>query len=494
MPTGFSHIHRQQFLPLAEALLESSEPTSLFDEYQNKDFSVGVRHRGDLLRETLIAAIADCLNHDKYNISTNAAALLRKNMILCNRACDLDLIVTDLTNQVNGNSIQAAKEAALALAFFLSTRPSDGELPRWGGSDPMTSTTMVEDLDQSRFTTAPVDSGYLHKVSPDVAEAAIEALIKNLNRPKSYRSSNWTVANECAKAIGAIGYQRPMLVEDSVPVLLKLLDEQDKRQPWLIYALTSIGYSQPNLINANFASNLEKFVEDANFNTNWQLRAVANVGYRKMGHSPTYLETTGCDSDSDLSMTVEKLYKFMLGRYPSLPDDVTQAFASIYQTRSDTLVELLTQELEEILSDNPRSFEFPNNFMLLLKELAKVNPAGLKPLLDASTQVYQDSSKSHYWYDNALELHRFVASKDENLLPEELEEVVTELLQSENRHSVQIHGRAFLQEIGEWDENLFSSSTNREVPEFDINELKELDDFDVETSIEEIPDDDTARD
>ncbi|WP_162993884.1 hypothetical protein [Halalkalicoccus subterraneus] len=440
-----AHIHGKEFVPLAEALLTSSDPATIFDDYRNRKVASRSRFESDRLREILIIAVSECLNHDDYVISTNAAMLLRQNAALCARACELDTVVSDLTEQLNGELVQPAREAALSLAFLLSTRPRDQELPQWRGSDPMTSSMADRDIDQNQFTIAPVDSGYLHEITPDIAEDAIEFLIQNLDRKEYKRSSNWVVAKNCAKAIGAIGYQRPALVADAVPVIGELLGEYDERQAWLIYALTSIGYSRPDLLPAEFADQLEEFAEEAGFGVNWRLKAAISIGYRKIGHAPAYLEIEGCNSEIDLSKVVEKLYRFMLGRYPSAHDEVIQAFVEIYSARPAALVDLLQDELDQILNGSSRSFDFPSNFMFLLKELASIDVANLQPLLESSKDFYQDHSESHYWYENSFEFHRRVATQDQDLLPDQLGETVTEFLQSEKRASVRSGGQRFLQ-------------------------------------------------
>ena len=427
------------------------------------------------------------MNHEEYKISTNAAVILRQNMILCHRACDLDEIVSALSHQVNERRIQPAKEAALALAFFLSTRPTDRELPQWHGSDPMTSSTMENpDLDQHRFVDrVPVDSGYLHEVSPEIVEYAIDTLVANLNRKEYKRSSDWVVAKECAKALGAIGYQRPALVSDAVPELQELLGEQDERQAWLVYALTSIGYSRPDLIADDLDNRLKEFSENAGTGAGWQLYYAAHVGHRKIGHAPIYLEIKGCDTESDLSKIVEKLFHFMLGRYPSASEEWIQAFVEIYLSRSESLVDILSDELDQILQGDPQAFDFPDNFMLLLKELAGVEATGLQPIIDRSEDFYQDHAESHYWYENALEFHRQIAIEDGNLLPDDLGNTVKEFLESETRHSVQTHGRSFLQEIDQWDDDLFSTPDGVQTVDI-VAELAESEDFDIESFIKEV--------
>lgn len=457
MSTETSTLHRDQFIPLAEAILDSTEPVKIFDSYQSKDRNYRIEDGRDSLLEELIHAIADCLNHDDYQISANAAIILRNNTILCSRSCDINTIVSQLAVQVDQRSINAAKEAGLALGYILSTRPNDRDLPFWGGTDPMASTSIVKDLDQRRFSNAPVDTGYLHKVTPDTFDTAVNALIENLDRKEYKNSSDWVVAKECAKALGAIGYQRPMFVEDAVPVLSELVKKGDKRQPELIYALTSIGYSRPDLIREDFASVLEELVETSSCAFHLDLRSAAKAGHRKIGHAPVYLGSVGSDSGTDLSVVVEKLYNFMLGKHILPYDEVIQAFVEIYKSRPNELVSLLNKELDRILNNNPRGFDFPDNLMGVLEVLASVDPTNLRPLINSSSEFYRTKSMRHYWYESAFEFNRLVAVEDENLLPNELIGVVKEFLQDENRASVLRDGKRFLKEVDKWDEDLYST-------------------------------------
>jgi len=469
MSTESPTLHRDQFIPLAEAILDSKEPSEFFDSYLDKDRNHWNEHETASLPEEIIRAIADCLNHNDYQISANAAIILRKNIILSDRSCDINSIVSSLTDQINQRSITAAKEAGLTLGYFLSTRPNDRNLPFWEGTDPMKSTSIVEDLDQHRFSDAPVDSGYLDKVDRDTFDTAINVLIENLDRKEYKRSSDWAVAKGCAKALGAIGYQRPMLVEDAVPVLFELLKKEDQRQPELIYALTSIGYSRPDLIGEDFVSSLEEFAKTSGFGFYSDFGNVAKAGYRKIGHAPISLGFAGSDSGTDLSVVVEKLYNFMLGKHIMPYDEVVQAFVEIYKSRPDELVSLLAEELDRILNNNSRSFNFPDNLMAVLEVLASVDPTGLRPLIDSSSEFYKMKSMRHYWYESAFEFNRLVAVENESLLPDGLIDAVKEFLQEENRASVQRDCKRFLKEVNEWDESLYSTPDGLET--VDISDM-----------------------
>lgn len=486
MTGGIAHINKKEFTPLVEAVLESDDPKGTFDDYREKNWHIDKQHQVNSLREVLVEAVAECLNHDEFAISANAAVILREHMLLCSRVCDLDALVAALTDQVNERRIQPAKEAATTLAFFLSTRPTDRDLPRWDGSDPMASTSMLEDLDQHRLIRdVPIDSGYLHRISPATVESATDALISNLNRKEYKRSSEWAVARECAKALGAIGYQRPELVSEAVPAIEKLLGKPDERQGWLVYALTSIGYTRPDLVPDDLASRLKEYSENGSLGPDWRLYYAAQVGHRKIGHAPIYLQEEGCDTDSDLKPVVEKLFNFMLNRFPSGPEEYIQAFVEIYRCRPDDLVSILSDELDLILQGNPRAYEFPDNFMRLLSELADVDVADLKPILDRSDEIYRDHAKSHYWYENALELHRRIAVQDEDLLPANLGDTVTEFVESEGRASVKTGVCRFLEEIGQLDDDLEAELQGPSIIG-SIEELVDSEEFEVESLVEEI--------
>ena len=136
-------IHRQ-LLELSGWSCQKRKNIPIFDVSQSvairdrrfevvENWNIDKRHQVNSLREILVEAVAECLNHDEFAISANAAVILREHMLLCSRVWDLDALVAALTDQVNERRIQPAKEAATTLAFFLSTRrPTDICL---GGTD-----------------------------------------------------------------------------------------------------------------------------------------------------------------------------------------------------------------------------------------------------------------------------------------------------------------------------------------------------------------------
>lgn len=490
MCSGVSHVSRGEYIPLIESILNSDQAKDIFSDYFSTPSHPAVKYRVDPLREILITAVSECLNHDNHTISSNAALILRDRDLLCNRACDLTEVVSELTEQLSERRIQPAQEAASAIGTFLSTRPNDSKLPQWDGSPPSPDASTVQDLDQHRFANDPiVKSGYLHEVNQDTVIEAIDALIENIDRKQYKRSADWRVAIASASAIGAIGYQRPDLVKSAVPVLIELIDEQDERQPYLIYALTSIGYSKPDLVPNGVKDKLKDFVQNAGHGAGWKNFSAARVGYRKIAHAPVHLEQAGTDPTTDLNKISEKLFRFMLGKHTAPYDEVIQAFVAIYSARPDELVVLLEQELDRILKGESRSIDFPSNFMGILEVLSRVNAKNLKPIIETSTAFYQDHSRHHSWYENALDFHRNVALENTDLLPPELESTVIEFLQSEQRHSIQSRGEQFLKTIEAWDEDKFEFAGSNDGLSALVEQIKDSEHEEFSNIVEEFSDD-----
>jgi len=67
---------------------------------------------------------------------------------------------------------------------------------------------------------------------------------------------------------------------------------------------------------------------------------------------------------------------------------------------------------------------------------------------------------------------------------------VREFLQSENRHSVQSNGRDFLQEINQWDDDLFTTPEGTQTVDI-IENLADSDDFDISSFMKEVESEDS---
>ena len=472
-PTSIN-LEKKQFIPVVESILASESPQEIF-EYRKPIRNT--RNDGvetDDLRGVLLSSVVECLAHENYEIASNAARVLRNNRIECHRHCDINSIVSRLTKQLSDRSTTSAEEAAWTLAHFLSTRPSDSKLPNWHQTDPMTTNKIAEDLDQTRMWRGPVGEGFLNEVSEDVFEDCIGELSENLDRKKYKRSSNWDVAKACASSIGAIGYKRPAIVEGYVPQIKSLSNEADQRLPYLLYALTSVGYARPDLVE-----DISAFFEENSGSTLGFGRAgmsVMRIGYQKIGHEPSFLEIYGSNPQNDLEPVVEKLFDFMLSRHISSSEEVLQAFVEIYKHRHKYLTSILQAEMDRIFDGNARGYDFPHNLMRVLNVLSAVNPKKLGPLISMSPNFYEYHPANHYWCENALRFHYNIAKTNEDLLPEDIAKVVKEFLDGEMRASVRRNGRRFLTEIGEWDESILT----------EYNEIDEITSTTCEINIEDL--------
>lgn len=473
-------LKKKQFMPLVESILSSDSPQEIF-EYRQP-----IRDSGDSggdtadLRGVLLSSVVECLAHENYEIASNSARVLRNNRIECRRYCDINRIVSRLTEQLADTRTTSAEEAAWTLAHFLSTRPSDSNLPNWHQTDPMTTNKIAEDIDQTRMWRGPVGEGFLEEISEDVFIQSIEEVSENLDRKKYKRSSNWDVAKGCASAIGAVGYKRPALVEEYVPRIKNLSNEGDQRLPYLLYALTSIGYARPDLVE-----DLSTFLEensDATLGVGRAGMSVMRVGYQKIGHEPSYLEMCGSEAHNDLEPVVEKLFGFMLNCHIYSYNDVLNAFVVIYKNRSEDLMDILHTEMNKVLDGNARGHDFPHNLMRILNELSAVNADKLGPLISLSPNFYEYRPANHYWCDNALKFHYNIAVEDEDLLPDNIGEVVRKFLDGEMRASVRRNGKQFLTEIGEWNESILTDYDDMEdvtssTYKIDLEELSAKDDL-----------------
>lgn len=197
------------------------------------------------------------------------------------------------------------------------------------------------------------------------------------------------------------------------------------------------------LLPNGFALTLERLATEFTFRLSLYSRRAIRVGYRKIGHAPIYLEEDGCREGSDLKGIVDRLFNLMLGYFPSAPDEVIQAFVEIYQVRPEELVEILDRELDLLLDGIPRTFDFPANYMYLVRVLTSVDVGYLALIVARSTEFYGDRAESHYWDEHAFEFYRRLGIKEPELLPDDLSGVVKEFVRDETRASVQRAARKF---------------------------------------------------
>jgi hypothetical protein len=308
-------------------------------------------------RELIFELVVDFLDSDDPQAVRTAARIIRRNKEVYGNSSKLDTIVETLTNITEGQKITTASEASLTLGFLLSTRPRDRDLPNWDGSDPLSQQGM-KDLDQRRLVPeTPNGPGFLDKVNNNLVDDAIDALIDNVDRKDYKRSANWDVGEACTLSIGFIGYQAPERVGAAVPILLQAANKNDTNVR-TIYALTSIGYSRPDLLSGDIISRIEALVNNVSGNVLW-----GQVGIQKIDHAPTWLGRIGTYPGPDLEPIFEKLFRFMLGKYPLYNDEVSNAVIDIVAVRPNDAVTVLADELQRVVNGNNRTITFRSNLI-----------------------------------------------------------------------------------------------------------------------------------
>lgn len=421
---------------LLQPILEQNDAEAMFDQFDRLIRSEGADRSTREFRDFVFACLIKFLNHDDYQVAANTARIVR-NYPSVYEPRHLDKVVKSLTTLLGQRSITAAMESATTLGFLLSTRPRATRLPSWDGTDPLTQNQGLSDFDQSRFVIAPDGPGRIDDVQDSYVTDAIVALIANLDRADYKRSADWVVGEACAVALGCVGYTRPQIVANAVPAIKDAASNNDVNHAALIYAFTSIGYTQPSLLDADIITWVNDLAEK-NSRTSLPLGVweTAHVGQRKIGHAPTWLGVLGTYPGPDLAPLIDKLCHFLLGNYLGFNDEVVTAFRDIVATRPTDAIPLLEAELDTILNGNVRNFRFPSNFMCLLKELSDTHPDELTPLASRATQIYQTRSRREYWYNCAADLLINIHRVDPNAIPSSLSSALTNILNDSGRSSI----------------------------------------------------------
>ena len=87
------------------------------------------------------------------------------------------------------------------------------------------------------------------------------------------------------------------------------------------------------------------------------------MGIQKIDHAPTWLGRIGTYPGPDLEPIFEKLFRFMLGKYPSYNDEVSNAVIDIVAVRPNDAVTVLADELQRVVNGNNRTITFRSNLM-----------------------------------------------------------------------------------------------------------------------------------
>lgn len=430
-------VEREHLKTLLRPMLESGDGEDLIGKFDDHIRASATGSSARDFRELIFELVVDFLESDDPQAVRTAARIIRRNKGMYGGWSELDDIVETLTGIAGGRTITTATESALSLGFLLSTRPRDRDLPSWDGSDPLSRGGM-RDLDQQQLVPETPDGpGYIADVDADLVDDAFDTLTENVDRKDYKRSTNWDVGEACTLAIGFIGYQSPERVEAAVPTLLEATTQDDTDFRAILYALSCIGYSRPDLLGGDVIQRIESLAESDLGDVPQGIRVQAQVANRKVGHAPAWLGKMGTFPDPNLEPIFEKLFRFMLGKFPSYPEEVSNAIVDIVDARPDDAIPLLAEELEAVVNGDTRTFSFPSNLMGILREVSKVRPTAMEPVAAQAVEIYGLQGMEHYWYDLGADLLENVYDADPSHVPSGLESTLRDFLEDERRASVQ---------------------------------------------------------
>lgn len=429
-------VEREHLKALLRPILESGDGEKLIGQFDDHIRASPTGSSAWDFRELIFQLIVDFLDSDEPQAVRTAARIIRRNKGLYGGLSELDTIVESLTTITGERTITTASEAALTLGFLLSTRPRDRELPSWDGSNPLSQQGM-KDLDQHELVPETPDRpGFIDEVDDSLVDDAIDTLVDNIDRKDYKRSANWDVGEACTLAIGFIGYQSPERVKTAIPTLLEATTQDDSDFRAILYALSSIGYSRPDLLGGDVIQRIEALAENKSGDVPWGIRVQAQVANRKVGHAPVWLGKIGTFPGPDLEPIFEKLFRFMLGKFPSYTEEVSNAVVDIVDARPNDAIPLLADELKTVVNGDARTFSFPSNLMGILKDVSEVRPAVMEPVAKQAVDIYGLQGMEHYWYDLASEFLQNVYDANPSHVPSGLESTLHDFLRDENRHSV----------------------------------------------------------
>lgn len=379
--------------------------------------------------------LIEYIDNEDDDIKCRCAKIIRK-IDKYTYISDVDILIEKLVNNLHRRNIEPAREAALTLGYLMNTRPLDENLSFWNGYHPR-SKKGIKDIDQRGVRSPiipPSGKGVLDSIDNDIKKEAIDELVENLWRKKYKRSKDLKVSKACAQSIGFIGYTSPETVRDAVEQLKKMLSENIGPTLEILYALTSIGYSRPDLIGGkDFKEKLEKVLEE-NRLPPW-IKPTIEVGIYKIGHAPSWIEMAFIERNQDVRRSFDKIFRFMLGRVGSVNQNVWDAAREITNHYPEDVADVLEKELLSIVDGNIRTPDFPANFMNLLKKLTEEELIrGM--LIRNSKKIFEDRRFIHYWFEYGTEILTEIFQRSPEQIPEDLEKTLEEFIEEESRHSV----------------------------------------------------------
>ncbi len=299
-----------------------------------------------------------------------------------------------LARQLKGRPQQAAVWAAHGLATIAGRRP---QVPSWDGRSVVGLGDAGDVEDRRSFWDYWLLREYSHgsDLADEDIRRTVEALVTEMSRATS-RDPNGYVVDAVIRAIGWIGYGRPELVEGTVPALLERLRKRAGRPAPLLWALSNIGFSRPDLLPAEIRAIFgakKPPARDPACELAWP------VWHLKIGRSPSAILTALGAGEIQPEEALEKLSTFLVGMHLSGSEEVRDAALDILDRHPREAAAWLSTELEDLRDhDHPAPY-YAASVLSLVQDLAEHRPKSIAALAPVLWSLLTVADRDHYWYD-----------------------------------------------------------------------------------------------
>lgn len=267
------------------------------------------------------------------------------------------------------------------------------------------------------------------------ADELIPTLVKNLNRPK-YKDRNRKVRFACAIALGEIAYTNPKSVITTLQLLHNIINEEKGRKA-VIFALGCIGYTRPDLI--------EKYSQ--------QFEKVCNAGYtdismacrsalKKIGKETNWLLNSTISNKKNLNTTMDIFFERMKKYKGRLVGESIYAIRELARKFPDEVITILNKKLE-----NSTGF-LHEGICIVIELISEEFHYKMKDTIPLLIALFENKfGHSYQSLDSSAAALTRIFSNHPELIPEDLEKILTIFMKYEKRNSVIYHTKILLEEI-----------------------------------------------
>nr|MDO8097728.1 hypothetical protein [Candidatus Njordarchaeota archaeon] len=371
-------------------------------------------------------SLVECLDSPSYRVVELSARILRdyvNSIFEIPHGCIKKLIVTlDLTVP------SSAKQAALTLGCIACTKPAIDFRPP---SMPLVDYVVMEPCWHC-------PGGYSRG---KYARRVVPALIRNLDRPLS-RDRKRVVRRACATALGEIGYAVPSGILAALGPLRESLKERNGMDA-AIFALGCVGYSRPDLVG-----DLIPIFQEFSRISDPFIASACTTALKKIGVEIGCLLDYALKGKRTVSETMGILYEQMKEYESRLVDrsiDVIEALATKYPRET---VRCLNHKLDEVHKEHKWTGHVDQNVVIAIRKLSRRLSHEMKETVPLLLEHFVKGPFA--WYrtldSSAIALMNIFEEHPE-FIPENTEQELNSFLRNEGRGSVVLNTKKLLNVI-----------------------------------------------